>query len=309
MQKIWLSVLLFPLFLKAQTLPDSTQLLHDAQWLSSDALGGRRFMTAGNEAASAYIAAVFDRYQLKKWGDSYYQPFVLKQGSAELKGRNVLGYVTGTEHPEMWMVISAHYDHLGTLNQEVFNGADDNASGTAALLQLAAYFSAHPPKHSILFAAWDAEEMGLIGARQFVANPPIPVADIALNLNMDMIGRNESRELYITGTHQNPFLKSIVEPELTQSRIHLRFGHDKPEDYGAQNWVSASDQGAFHDAGVPFLYFGVEDHPDYHRPTDDFERLMPSFYWQATQSILRIAEQMDANLPAIMVHRKSRTAR
>lgn len=284
--------------------PDSTQLLRDLQWLSSDALQGRRVMTAGNEAAAAYLVAVYERLGLKKFENTYRVPFTTKRGSAELKGQNIVGYLTGTKQPQTWMVISAHFDHLGNLNGKIFNGADDNASGTAALLQIAAYFAQNPPAHSIIFAAFDAEEMGLKGADAFIKAPPVPIGQIALNLNMDMISRNDKNELYVSGAHPYPFLKPIVKTATQNAKVKVLFGHDTPTDQGANNWVSASDHGVFHGRGIPFLYFGVEDHPDYHQPTDDFERIMPRFYFQVVRTILEVAKQADAELDSILMQRK-----
>ncbi|MBL7979924.1 MAG: M28 family peptidase [Bacteroidetes Order II. Incertae sedis bacterium] len=309
MKKTILCLLLLPMSAFSQALSDSTQLLQDLRWLSSDILGGRRPDSPGGRAAAQYISAFFASHNLKFFKDEYFHPFTVSRGNASLSGKNVIGYIEGAEQPQIWMVISAHYDHVGTMNNQVYNGADDNASGTAGLLQIAAYFSKNKPKHSILFAAWDAEEMGLQGARAFMQEPAVPVDQIALNLNMDMISRNEQKEMYITGTHPYPFLKSIAEEGTRQSKIQIRYGHDRPEDHGAQNWVSASDHGVFHQAGVPFLYFGVEDHPDYHRPTDDFERIMPSFYFQAVQTILQVAISMDQHLDTVMIHRKEAVAK
>ncbi len=309
MKKLYFLLICFPVVLPAQALPDSTQLLQDLRWLSSDILAGRRPDTPGGRAAAQYISAFFASYGLKSFKDDYFHPFTVTRGGATITGKNILGYLEGSEQPQIWMVISAHYDHVGVMNNQVYNGADDNASGTAGLMQMAAYFSKNKPKHSILFAAWDAEEMGLLGANAFIKEPSVPTEQIALNLNMDMISRNDQSELYITGTYPYPFLKPLAEAGTLNSKIKIRYGHDRPEDSGAQNWISASDHGVFHRAGIPFLYFGVEDHPDYHKPTDDFERIIPSFYFQAVQTILQIALSMDQNLETVMIHRKEAVAK
>jgi Zn-dependent M28 family amino/carboxypeptidase len=203
-------------------------------------------------------------------------------------------------------VISAHYDHLGIRNGEVFNGADDNASGSAALLALARYFRVNRPRHSILFAAFDGEESGLQGARSFVSSPPVGADSIIMNVNMDMIGRNERDELYVTGTLPYPYLRPYVEQVQPRSKVRLLIGHDTVPTGGSRsdNWTSASDHGAFHAARIPFLYFGVEDHPDYHRATDEFERLMPGFYVRAVETILVVVLLLDANGDSIRSQRK-----
>jgi Zn-dependent M28 family amino/carboxypeptidase len=199
-------------------------------------------------------------------------------------------------------VVTAHYDHLGVgrpdeRGDSIYNGADDNAAGAAALAAIAGYLREHPPAHSVIFVAFDAEEMGLQGARAFVAEPPVPLDAIAINLNMDMISRNDRNELYAVGTYHYPFLKPYVERVAARSGISLLMGHDSGE-VRSEDWTSASDHGAFHARGIPFLYFGVEDHPDYHKPSDEFERIQPEFYQMAVETILDLLLELDAELPA-----------
>jgi Zn-dependent M28 family amino/carboxypeptidase len=179
----------------------------------------------------------------------------------------------------------------------VYNGADDNASGVAGLLAAASRFARRPPRHSIIFAAFDAEEFGLRGASTFVAAPPVPVERIALNVNLDMIGRNARGELYAAGAHHRPYLRPLVERVAARASVKLLQGHDDPK-LGQNDWTFQSDHGAFHRAGVPFLYFGVEDHPDYHKPTDDFEKLSPEFFVRAAETVTAAVELLDAELPA-----------
>ena len=181
-------------------------------------------------------------------------------------------------------------------NGEVYNGADDNASGTAGLLAIADHFVKNRPRHSIVFVAFDAEEVGLQGARAFVANPPVPKTAIVLNMNMDMISRNDAGELYVAGTHSYPQLLPFVERAITSAEVKLIPGHDRPGVGSGYDWTNQSDQGAFHSAGIPFLYFGVEDHADYHRATDDVERIQPAFYARAVRTITSVARLIDAGL-------------
>src|SRR5207237_1986016 len=124
-------------------------------------------------------------------------------------GVNVIGYIEGTQTPRHYIVVSAHYDHLGVRDGQVFNGADDNASGTAALFAIGKYFSEHRPANSLIFAAFDAEESGLQGSQAFVKEPPVDRQSLALDLNADMIARDNT--LFIAGTFLQPFLKPEVE--------------------------------------------------------------------------------------------------
>ncbi|HYE56979.1 MAG TPA: M28 family peptidase, partial [Rhodothermales bacterium] len=125
--------------------------------------------------------------------------------------------------------------------------------------------------------------------------PPVPLAQMMLNVNMDMIARGDKGELYAAGTHYTPRLRPPLERAAAGATgITLRFGHDTPDLPRQDNWTSQSDHGAFHQAGRPFVYFGVEDHPDYHRPTDDVERVNPAFYTAAVDLIIRALEALDS---------------
>jgi Zn-dependent M28 family amino/carboxypeptidase len=129
-----------------------------------------------------------------------------------------------------------------------------------------------------------------------VAAPPVPLEAIALNLNMDMISRNDQNELYAVGTHHYPFLKPYVERVAARSNIKLLMGHDSGA-VRSEDWTNASDHGPFHARGIPFLYFGVEDHEDYHQPSDEFARIQPEFYHRAVETILEMVLELDAALP------------
>src|SRR5262245_49750695 len=166
---------------------DAEQLLLDLKTLSADDMQGREVGTPGNDKARAYIVEQFKASGLKPFGGSYESPFTFtgKGGSGERRGVNVLGWIPGTAAFPKYMIVSAHYDHVGAKDGEVFNGADDNASGTAALFAIAKYFAEHKPQNPIAFAAFDAEEVGLQGSRAYVARPSIDPALLVINLNMD----------------------------------------------------------------------------------------------------------------------------
>lgn len=282
---------------------DADRMLGAVEFLSSDALLGRRSGSPGNLEAREYLAREFQRVGLQPFGRSYTQDFTFtgRRDSTTYQGANVVGYLKGTREPNRYIVVTAHYDHVGVgrpdaAGDSIYNGADDNAAGAAALVALAGYLRAHPPAHSVIFVAFDAEEQGLQGARAFVAAPPVPLAAMAINLNMDMISRNDKGELYAVGTYHYPFLKPYVERAAAGSGIKLLMGHDHGE-VRSEDWTSASDHGAFHAAGIPFLYFGVEDHEDYHRPSDEFARIQPEFYRMAVETVLDLLLDVDAALP------------
>jgi Zn-dependent M28 family amino/carboxypeptidase len=276
---------------------DAARLLEDVRTLSADAMEGRGAGTKGGELARAYVERRFNEAGLAPLWSSFEQPFDLP--SKGVKGVNVVGYVKGTKYPERLIVISAHYDHLGMRNGQIYNGADDNASGVAVLLQLAAHYTgAARPEHSMLFAALDAEEIGLVGARELVKRLKAEKRDVALDVNLDMVGHSERGELYASGLYYTPALRPALERVAAAAPVKLLLGHDRPEQ-GHDNWTNQSDQYAFHKAGVPFIYFGVEDHKDYHKPTDDFETLTQDFFIGAAETILEAVETLDADLEAV----------
>ncbi|HEU4553827.1 MAG TPA: M28 family peptidase [Chitinophaga sp.] len=277
---------------------DSLQLIKDIRTLSADKFEGRETGTKGNRLAQFYIMDRFKQAGLQPFHGTYEYPFYFMQGDKKIMGTNLYGYIPGKT--DNVIIVTAHYDHLGINRQansadSIFNGADDNASGTAALLALIKYYQQHPPQHTLVFAALDGEEEGLQGAKAFVQRLPVPVERVHMNLNMDMVSRNGKQELYACGTYQYPELKKYVTQAADSSSIHLLTGHDRPED-GGNNWTNQSDHYEFHKKGIPFLYLGVEDHPDYHHGSDEFAHIDPSFYYRAVQTIRTLLGIVDTEL-------------
>jgi hypothetical protein len=276
---------------------DSVRLLRDVSVLAADSMEGRLTGTAGSERARRFLLRRFEEVGLRAFEGGFGETFAFtgRDGTAFV-GTNLVGYVRGTEFPDRYLVVTAHYDHLGIRNGEIYNGADDNASGTAALLALAERLRAEPPRHSVIIAALDAEELGLQGARAFVARPPVPLERIVANINMDMISRNDRDELYAAGTYHYPALRPFVERVAERAPVTLLMGHDRPDLPPGDDWTMSSDHGAFHQVGIPFIYFGVEDHPDYHRPTDVFENIQPGFYVRAVRTVFDFVAEIDRGL-------------
>ncbi|NBC25551.1 MAG: M28 family peptidase [Bacteroidetes bacterium] len=273
------------------------QSLLDIQYLASDELRGRRTGTEGNRLAQIYIENRFKQEGLQMFGDSYRHPFdhsVESDQDEQTEAVNLIGYVEGTENPDRYLVVTAHYDHLGVQDGEIYNGADDNASGTAGLMAAAGYFTENRPENSIIFIAFDAEEQGLAGAHHFVGEPVVPLSKIVMNVNMDMISTNDKNELYAVGTYHYPFLKPVIQELTASARVEVLFGYDSDE--WEQDWTMASDHGPFHQQGVPFIYFGVEDHPHYHAPTDDFSTINQDFFQGAVAAIINVIEGLDERL-------------
>jgi Zn-dependent M28 family amino/carboxypeptidase len=147
----------------------------------------------------------------------------------------------------------------------------------------------------MMFVALDAEEMGLQGAKALLNDFPYPLEQILLNVNLDMLSRSDKNELYVSGTYHHPQFKPILEKASQGSDPILQLGHDVPGT-GREDWTKSSDHGAFFDKKIPHLYFGVEDHIDYHKPSDEFESIQPEFYIKAVDLVLKCILSLDSKL-------------
>ncbi len=294
--------LLISTFSHSQSI-NSAELLKHIEFLSSDGLAGRKPLSAGSMEARKYI---LDELTGLDNVQALYPDFVQRfsfTGRNQTKyedAANLVAFIPGSSSRKV-IVVTAHYDHVGigrpdAAGDSIYNGADDNASGTAALLVLADYFSKNRPLHSMMFVALDAEEMGLRGAKALVADFPYPLDQVLLNVNMDMLSRSDKNELYASGTHHNPQFKPILEKAAAGSNPTLKLGHDTPGT-GRDDWTNASDHGAFFEKKIPHIYFGVEDHQDYHKPSDEFKNIQPEFYVNAVNLILRCILALDTELP------------
>lgn len=273
--------------------------IDDIRTLSADDMQGRAPGTPGSEKARAYILSRFKEIGLAPIGATFEQPFEFaKRDGTKLQGINLVARIKGAK-PGKAMVVSAHYDHLGVRNGEIYNGADDNASGVAGLLAVAEAFKAKPPKHDVIFAVVDAEESGLRGAKAFAAAPPVPLETIALDVNFDMLSKNPKNELYVSGASPFPFLKPILVKVATTASVTLKLGHDTDADGKQNNWTNQSDHYAFGEKGVPWVYFGVEDHPEYHKPTDDFATVPQDFFKRSVATVIQASLALEKDLDEV----------
>lgn len=265
---------------QGQTITPSSVMTH-IQILASDSLEGRGTATIGEIKAANYIARQFQKAGLQPKGTdgSFFQPFSL---SFKLDGfthqqtaRNVVGFLDNGAAKTI--VIGAHYDHLGYGMQSgslspgsvgmIHNGADDNASGTSGVIELAQYLATNDLKerYNFLFIAFSAEELGLIGSKYFVDNPTIPLESIAFMINMDMIGRYEaSRGLTIGGWGTTSWWGKMI-PDIVKKE-GLQYKADS-------SGIGPSDHTSFYTKKVPVLFFFTGAHSDYHKPIDDADRI------------------------------------
>ncbi|HYE86926.1 MAG TPA: M28 family peptidase [Vicinamibacterales bacterium] len=281
---------------------DSDRLMSAVTTLADPKWEGRAAGSPGGLAARAWVVDRFKTLGLQPVAGAYVHPFTYKRltrtGREEGAGANVLGLCVGTNPKLPYFVVSAHYDHVGTRDGQIHPGADDNASGVAVILEIAAFCRRSPFRRTIVFAAFDAEESGLQGARAFLVKPPVPKNRIALNVNLDMVSRSDKRELFVAGTYHYPRLKAPLDEVARRAPITLLFGHDKPVAIagGVADWTNQSDHGPFHAAKIPFVYFGVEDHADYHKPTDTADKINRSFFVDAAETILDALLALDRAL-------------
>ena len=252
--------------------------------LADDAFEGREAGTRGGKATSNYLMKELEKYGLTPAGDrgSFFQQF----GGY----RNVLAVLPGSDEKlkSEYVVLGAHYDHVGYGTKRnsygsgyIHNGADDNASGTSALLEVAQALTLLPkaPRRSILIAFWDAEEKGLLGSKHWMKHPTIPVENVVFKINADMIGRMEKDKLIVYGTRTGAGLRQIV--AAANHRTDLKISYVW--------WLNPrSDHYTFSKKNIPVLMLHTGLHSDYHRPTDDAHKLNAQGMRRITQLFLTL---------------------
>jgi hypothetical protein len=270
--------------------------------LTAPGMDGRATGTPGNAKARAWIierltaigvvpmrVVPADAYPGGRATFEHPFDFTARTG-ASMSGVNLVATCAGRRSDVAPIVVSAHYDHLGIRDGQTYHGADDNASGVAMLLHIAERCAKSPLEHRLILAFFDAEEQGLQGARAFLQSP-IAVVPFALNLNFDMVSRSATREIYVAGPGRWPALGPLLAPIAKDAPVTVRFGHDTGG--GQDDWTTQSDHGAFHAAGIPFVYFGVEDHADYHKPTDTADKIAPEFLGGVATVVWRALSALD----------------
>ncbi|WP_452602917.1 M28 family peptidase [Pontimicrobium sp. MEBiC06410] len=278
----------------------------DVAYLASDALEGRQTGSNGEQKAAKYISERFkDLGLLPKGTDNYFQTFsfrpktdphqavnyTVKDGDSTITGTNVIGYINNkAEHT---IIIGAHYDHLG-LGAEgslhrgetaIHNGADDNASGVAVLLNLASKLKGVNTKNNYLFMAFSGEEMGLLGSNYFVKNPTIDTKKVNYMINMDMVGRlKQDSTLAVYGVGTSPILKQTLKAHNTSFKLVQK-----------ESGVGPSDHTSFYNADIPVLHFFTGQHEDYHKPGDDVEKLNYEGMQTISNYIFEVITDLDNN--------------
>ncbi len=275
-------------------------ILEHIKYLSSDELEGRYPGSKGSDLAIDYIATDYKRSRLSPLGsDDYLQFFdFTNQQGEKIKIPNVVGMVPGTTLKDEYIVIGAHFDHLGyggahsgslEMNSSaIHNGADDNASGIAGMLELASKLSSERKKikRSLIFIAFNAEEQGIFGSKYFVKNSPVNTSNIITMINLDMIGRLNNLSLNISGTGTSPLFNNILDKI---SKKHYLNINKNPEGFGP------SDHSSFYSNNIPVLFFFTGGHSDYHKPSDDWNKINSSGQKKIVDMIYDVVLEIDNN--------------
>jgi hypothetical protein len=270
--------------------PDQGRLKEDVEFLCSDALNGRKTGTEGAAKAAAHLAASMQEAGLEPlvpggfgeatpfhfpWtyrGARFYFHPVARRPSRPVSSDawDVVGVVPGWDPTvrSEWIFVTAHYDHLGGGNGTIYRGADDNASGTAALLETMRLLRHANPRRPIAFLGVSGEEEGLLGSEAFLASAPVPVQDIKAGINMDMVGRGRPGELHIMPARREGYVTTLTRDARTSATRHgIQLSA------GLEAYWRRSDHYSFAKRGIPSLCFNSGLHPDYHQPSDTPDKI------------------------------------
>ena len=307
----------------------------DVEHLAADALEGRGTGTAGNDSAAAYIARRFESLRLgtlpngcegsaavleARCGRKYFQPFIARSAAAahvglpsELPSQNVVAMLRGNDPvlANEYVVLGAHFDHLGRSGatsldpdaaEAIRNGADDNASGTAAVMELARLLSRQPTRRSVVFVTFSGEELGLLGSQWFVERSPVPIERVVAMLNFDMVGRLRNNRVIVYGVETAAEMRSLVDSATTGTGLDVR---------GVGDGYGPSDHSSFYARGIPVLHFFTDLHEDYHRATDDADKVSAAGVARVVglaERVVRTIADRDERLTPVRVTRPAPVA-
>lgn len=272
--------------------------------LSSDSLEGRETGKRGQKMAADYIASFFSSIGIPPFKkNTYYQKFKVKserhickcddcdldffkrifKSNQTIRGENVLGYIEGSDLKDELLIITAHYDHLGMHDSLIFNGADDDASGVSAALEIAEAFmlakkSGNGPRRSVLIMPVSGEEKGLLGSRYYTDNPIYPLENTVANLNIDMIGRlddwhDNGNYVYLIGSDRLSYDLHQVNEKMNSEHIGLDLDYRFNEEDDPNRYYFRSDHYNFAKNNIPVIFYFNGVHEDYHKPSDTIEKI------------------------------------
>lgn len=264
-------------------------------YLSSDHLQGRKVGTKGGLLTQQYLSENLFKLGIPPFESTQYiHPFTIQCGFNTCNAANVIGYIKANNETEDTIVLSAHYDHLGMNGRNIYNGADDNASGVVALLTLGEQIAKAPLKQNVILLFTDAEESNLKGAYYFFEHHKNEKTKIKLNINLDMLAGSRSTDKlhYIYGHLLDIFDRDTIN-QFNQQHWHQNIKIKKGFTLGGgigqlqakRRWQTASDHGVFYQNKLPFIYYGVGEHENYHTVSDDIEHINKEFLWHSINVI------------------------
>ena len=315
MKSLFLNLLLFPVLVVAQNQMDVTdfaasitakELKENLYVYASDYFQGRETGTVGQRRAVDFLQNFYSTQSIEeaKGTDNYTQPMKLNIKGVEVETENVAAIIKGSKFPEEYIVISSHLDHIGIKNGEINNGADDDGSGTVALLEIAEAFKmaadvGQGPKRSLIFLHVTGEEKGLLGSSYYAKNPLYPLTQTMTNLNVDMIGRTDPKRedkdpnyIYLIGSDRlSQDLHDISEAtntKYTQFKLDYTFNEEKDPN----RFYYRSDHYNFAKNNIPVIFYFSGTHEDYHKPGDTPDKIMYDLLAKRTQLIFYTAWEL-----------------
>ena len=276
------------------------KLLSNFKRLSSNNFQGRKTGTKGNLKAQQFIKDQLNKLKVTPFQGKFLHPFTFTSHFTHMRASNVIGLIEGVNEKSGYIILTAHFDHLGQKADKIFNGADDNASGTASLLAIAENVMISPLSHHVIFLFTDAEESNLKGSKAFMAQNEKLIDKIKLNINVDMIaGAKASQKLHF---FEKGLTEKLTKPQKRAfnqyhhyQNFNVKKGFKNLSDRNRRtHWLSASDHYVFYRNKIPFIYYGVGTHQNYHSVNDEYENTNLSLLINSTNVIYQQLRFLDA---------------
>ena len=315
MRNIYNLILIFPLIGISQMTKSVTdyassitsQELQELLYVyASDYFEGRETGTPGQKKAIDFLTHFYSTHSIQpaKGSINYLQPMALNIKGNIVETENVVAIIKGSEFPDEYIVISSHLDHVGIQGGEIHNGADDDGSGTVALLEIAEAFQTavaegQGPKRSIVFLHVTGEEKGLLGSKYYTDNPLYPLSQTMVNLNIDMVGRldpkredKDPRYVYLIGSDKLSLDLHEISETVNQKYMQYKLDYTYNDDQDPNRFYYRSDHYNFAKNNIPVIYYFNGTHDDYHRPSDTPEKINYPILAERTQLIFYTAWEL-----------------
>ena len=288
--------------------------------LASDVLEGRETGEHGQKLAASYLADFYHHIELDapEGHEDYFQmiPQEFFKGKSKDSSENVVGLILGSEIPEEVVIISAHYDHLGRRGDQIYLGADDNASGTSAILEIAQAFqeakdSGYGPRRSVLFLNFTGEEQGLFGSQFYVENPIFPLSETVVDLNIDMIGRTDGKHkededyLYLIGSDKLSKDLHKTSEAINKEYFGFKLDYTYDDAKDSNRYYERSDHYNFAKKGVPIIFYFNGSHEDYHKASDTPDKIDYDLLVKRTRYIFYTAWELANRETRVVIDKKS----